>query len=354
MKRATPPKRTSSKEQYRNKILPLAHLINSLLTTPSTELHAHEASPHRPAHNASRMEVAKGDNNYSSPRPQSSRNGQGRGCEDIVVTISPERRGNRPKSSTLGAQYRATFTCEGNPRELNIENFRQAKCESARNYSSVSQKQELRVEYRLADNPFSKAPNKPPKSIQSSKSIGAVRGYGVNSHKYHASSEVCEGRILIIANLTKTTKLEAITSLYAIFESSKSVLFLDFVREQFQAEVSKKLDAFPPPAITKELIESCLHRVENKFCELYNVAMKKNAALTYSITNSYGLSYSMVFVRQDEVTICTKGASHAKSSMSFGSKMQGQHSHSLHLRRLSRDEVGLLDFVVLISKFGNN
>ena len=65
------------------------------------------------------------------------------------------------------------------------------------------------MEYKLvnADNPFSKMINKPPKSIQSTKAIGPVRGYGVNSHKFHTTSEVCEGRILIIANLTKTSKI---------------------------------------------------------------------------------------------------------------------------------------------------
>lgn len=55
-----------------------------------------------------------------------------------------------------------------------------------------------------------------------------------------------------------------------------------------------------------------------------------------SITNSFGLSYAMVFVRNDEIVVCTKGQTQAKSSVNFGQKLQGQHSNSLHIRRIGR------------------
>ena len=87
---------------------------------------------------------------------------------------------------------------------------------------------------------------------------------------------------------------------------------------------------------------------------MYNVPIKKNPGLMFNITNNYGLSYSMVFVRGEEIIICTKGVSHVKTSTNFGTKMQGQHSQSLHLRRMNRDEANSLDFIALISKFNNN
>lgn len=74
----------------------------------------------------------------------------------------------------------------------------------------------------------------------------------------------------------------------------------------------------------------------------------------FNITNSYGLSYSIVFVRGDEIIICTKGVCHVKTSTNFGNKMQGQHSQSLHLRRMNREEASSLDFIALISNCNNN
>lgn len=56
------------------------------------------------------------------------------------------------------------------------------------------------------------------------------------------------------------------------------------------------------------------------------------------MTNSFGLSYSMVFVRSDEIVVCTKGQTQVKSSINFGNKLQGQHSQTLHLRKIGKEE----------------
>lgn len=69
---------------------------------------------------------------------------------------------------------------------------------------------------------------------------------------------------------------------------------------------------------------------------MYNVPIKKNLSITMSITNSFGLSYSMVFVRNDEIIVCTKGQTQAKCSVNYGQKLQGQHSNSLHIRRIGK------------------
>lgn len=51
---------------------------------------------------------------------------------------------------------------------------------------------------------------------------------------------------------------------------------------------------------------------------------KKNPSITMSITNSFGLSYAMVFVRNEQITICTKGSCDVKISSSYGHRLQGQ------------------------------
>lgn len=71
----------------------------------------------------------------------------------------------------------------------------------------------------------------------------------------------------------------------------------------------------------------------------------------YSITNNFGLSYSIAFVRNDEIIICTKGVTHVKTSINFGHKMQGQHSQNLHFRKISKEDIGSLDFIALVSKY---
>lgn len=51
-----------------------------------------------------------------------------------------------------------------------------------------------------------KGGNKPSKSIISTKPIGIVQGYAVNSHKFYVHpSQSSEARICIIGNMTKIT-----------------------------------------------------------------------------------------------------------------------------------------------------
>lgn len=71
----------------------------------------------------------------------------------------------------------------------------------------------------------------------------------------------------------------------------------------------------------------------------------------YSITNNFGLSYSIVFVRNQEIVIITKGVTHVKTSMNYGHKMQGQHSQNVHFRKIGKEDIDNLDFIALVSKY---
>lgn len=75
---------------------------------------------------------------------------------------------------------------------------------------------------------------------------------------------------------------------------------------------------------------------------MYRMGKKKNQSLMMSITNSFGLSYAMVFVRNNEIVICTKGSCDVKISFGYGSRLQGQHGSgsgngSMNVRVLNRE-----------------
>lgn len=86
----------------------------------------------------------------------------------------------------------------------------------------------------------------------SSKSLGVVKAYGVNSHKFYINPySSSDARICIVSNLTKTTHKDQIISYFSLFEGGHSPSYLDFIRENLHIELAKVLSGYNPKPITE-------------------------------------------------------------------------------------------------------
>ena len=100
----------------------------------------------------------------------------------------------------------------------------------------------------------------------SSKILGIVKAYGVNSHKFYMNPyQPSEARVCIISNLTKTANKDRIISYFSLFEGGKSSLYLDFLREYLHIELAENLSIVPPKPINEEMISKCIKKVEKKY-----------------------------------------------------------------------------------------
>jgi hypothetical protein len=139
----------------------------------------------------------------------------------FTLEKSEERKSLRPKSSFCSArqhQHRARNN-NNNPTSTTIED---ASVKSIILAEEVSRSSSFKLQSndpKFIDIDYPQIVNvrKHPKPVQSNRSSGHICGYAVNSHKFMHSSELSEGRILLISNLTKTQKPEHLTSLYCIF-----------------------------------------------------------------------------------------------------------------------------------------